>query len=116
MSRVCDHPAVVIPFPRRGASDRGLAGEDRRFLLRTAQVLEERAERIGDDLGLLRFHTAVDLRRPRLHRLLSRLDHPETRYVLDDLNAVSYRSGMPIEDQLLAARRLATAAENAATG
>lgn len=116
MSPPFDDMAVVIPFPQRGAPESPVGREDLRFLLRTAQVLEDLADGIGDELGVLRLHTAVDLRRPRLRRLLSRLAGPESRNLLDELDAVSDRSGLPIEDQLLAARGLVQAVENAATG
>jgi hypothetical protein len=102
--------AVIIPFPRPGRPN----PEDRQFLVRAARLLEELARQSTlDETSLLRLHTAVDLRRPRLRRLLSTLD--DSVEALNALEAVSDGLDSGGCDQVIAARQLAMFVATAAT-
>jgi hypothetical protein len=104
-----DASADVILFPRGRSASAPLCDSERRFLLATAQVLDELAGRVGqDDLGLLRLHMVIDLRRPRLRHVLSA--RPDS---IRALEAVTDRAGAS-SDQVSAARRLASVLGRAA--
>jgi hypothetical protein len=91
--------ALVIPFPERGHME----SRDHRFLARTSCLIDElviEAER--DEAALLRLHTAIDLRRPRLYRLLAAIPHAALALRALDLVSDSHRG--PQVDQADAAR------------
>jgi hypothetical protein len=64
--------AMVLPFPGRTPHNCNalITDSDRRFLLRAAQLFAALAVPDPTSLDLFRLHTAIDLRRPRLQRLL----------------------------------------------
>jgi hypothetical protein len=98
---------TVIPFPGRPEN----AGDgERRFLLRTASLLRALAVDRPDSHDLLHLHTAMDLRRPHIRRLLS-----DRGAALAALERVSDRVVADPIDQVRAAQKLAALLEDAAT-
>ena len=105
---------VVIAFPadRKRSPDPGLAVEhEPSFLLNTARLIRRLAHEAHANQNLLDLHTAVDLRRPRIRRLLH--DHPEALSVLDE---VSDRTPSKLWTQIDVAHALAALLEEAAGG
>jgi hypothetical protein len=110
MTPETDASADIILFPRGRPASAPLSNGERRFLLATARLLDQLAGRVGeDDLGMLRLHTVIDLRRPRLRHVLS--GRPGS---IQALEAVTDRVGAS-GDQVSAARRLATVLGRAAS-
>jgi hypothetical protein len=97
---------TVIPFPERRENE-----VERRFLLRTATLLRALAVDQPDGHDLLHLHTATDLRRPRIRRLLGHRDS-----IVAALERVSDRVIAEPSEQVRAAQKLATLLEDAATG
>jgi hypothetical protein len=111
--------AMILPFPNRTSHNRALiTNSDRRFLLRTAQLFATLAVPDPTSLDLFRLHTAIDLRRPRLQRLLrdisisasqSQMDlgDVETETVSDLLKVLGNTSPSEAVEQIRSAQLLA---------